>query len=193
MLGEVRSTSPNVLPLMKCPKLKHLEIDKCEINQMERDSILNLAIGDNVTVLKIGWFDDVMDNVLSRFEDSVCHRLEEFAVVEHIYSPLVNTGAMVQKLLNVVMRFRNLNALHLICPDIEYANTDFLFERCYKLEQLSLGYDESDGEYKMRQMLANVKENCKDLEVIQLVPERRSTQSDICEYITQLFPSNSIR
>lgn len=189
----VVSTYPYILPAMSCPKLKHLEIRALEFHNP--DGVIGIPVFkislDNVTVIKIGLFTDIIAKALNTLNENICNQLEEFTVEELAGS---HTYAMNKLLANVIMRFRNLTSLHFICPYIERTNTKFLFGRCYKLKKLSFEIESLSKSDGIRQMLLHVKENCKDLEVIQIVREHTEIfPSNIFEYAAELFPDVELK
>lgn len=176
---------------LNCPKLTYLEIGSYEINADDgndepaiHECHLGISI-DNLTVLKLQHFDDVIANLFSTLSDKICLQLTEFTV-QNIDSIAQNGN----RLINMVCRFRNLKELNFILPPgaIECMNTIFLFERCSKLVKLSLGYGQYGFDKKMQRLLENCKMHCNDLNVIQLVCQSNSIDETIFQFISETFP-----
>lgn len=69
------------------------------------------------------------------------------------------------KLINMVSRFRNLETLHLLVPDLNYSNLKFIFECCTKLTEVSIC---THGFHFISEIF-NIKKNCKQIKILRLV------------------------
>lgn len=91
------------------------------------------------------------------------------------------------KLTNILARFR-LVTLHLRMKGIEYSNFKFLFERWPMLVELTIFYCNGHTE-----MFHTIKNNCQQLEVIQLVVDKSKGRLDrrSLENIRSMFPKTA--
>lgn len=183
-LERMESDGPYVFPLMDCPKMNHLELNSYTIQGDVQTFQLGIPL-HGLKVLKFYNFNFNMYKVLNELSDDICGQVEELTFN---FRDSLNT-----LVINTAIRFRNLTTLNLITPNIERTDTKHLFKRCRKLIKLSLMYETIE---EFRQMLKHVKENCKQLKVLQLVRENEYTtkfEERYLEYVSRLFPNIEMR
>lgn len=190
-VDHIVTAGSRVLPSINFPKHKQLEMETYDIqtdeNHLESDWVKNLHLGisiDNLTVLKLQYFDDVIANLFMTLSDKICEQLTKFTV----YTADSFTFHQ-NRLVPVVRHFRNLVHLNILFPIIEFTNFVHLFERCIKLVKLSLNARGDDN--GMRRLLMNCKKHCNALKVIHLVTYfvAQSLDEKICQFIVDEFPN----
>lgn len=173
ILNSIESAFPNILPAINCPKLRHLEIGECTVQEVPAAfNSLNLGIPfDNLNTLKIKCFDRIFAYILNSFSENICQNIEEFTVEELSIAGINHSiDTLYNFLIIIVMRFRNLTSLNLIEPCLEKTNTKFLFERCNKLVKLSIGYNYRSDRQLLCEIFSNhIRKNCKELKTVQIV------------------------
>lgn len=182
LLG-AESNGPYIFPLIDCPELNHLELERYTINGDVRTFQLGMALS-GLKILKIERCESNMYEVLNVFSDDMCNQVEELT--------LNRTYHLKNAIVNCVVRFRNLVTLNLIIDNIVRADTKHLFKKCQKLKKLSLMYDASMN----RKMFADIKEYCKQLKVIQLEHVTNNTDEFKMRdlgFIADFFPNVDIK
>lgn len=189
-IWSIESSSQNLLPSMHCPKLKSINIGTCEM--LSQENIFNPVWGislNNLTVIKFELFDEIAEALLNLIDSKICNQIQVFTV-EKVQATLHNSLRINTQLVNLITRFRNLNELHIIGAGIELANTTFMFQNCTKITKLSLRHNPRIDREKFRQLLLNVKENCTELNVIQLVRHNSVRfEQKLFECVTKIFPN----
>lgn len=157
----------------------------------------SLEIGISVKSIKVLKFHRVCDrlvNTSSTLNEQICNQLEEFCVGEVVFycDPLIFIG--------MILRFRNLTSLSLVERNSEEI-FKYIFERCTKLKKFSLRYQQQAANFKqMQQTFEHLKENCNDLNVIQLLVNHyapgRTTTDDygrtLFDCVSNMFPNVKI-
>lgn len=171
-LEHMKSNGPYVFPLMDCTKLSQLELVSYKVIGNAQKFQSGIPLG-GLEVLKLNGFASSMADVLSWFNDEVCGQVKELS----LKSPKFDA-----RLLNAVIRFRNLFTLNLNIPNPDETSTKYLFKRCQKLEKLSLNV----GPEMNRDMFDNIKEYCKHLKELHLYGYIDSKE------VARLFPNVKI-
>lgn len=191
MLGRVFSTNEYILPKIYCPKINHLEIGACEFSSIIFGPVdLGISL-NNIKVLKFRCLCVTLAHSISTQIEKIRDQLEELSVERAWYE--------CNMIVKLVLRFRNLKSLSLIEPGIENENFKYIFERCNKLEKFSLRCNE-ETEYtsarsdRILQTFKHLKQNCKNLKVIQFVHNHTKLihgegWSHVFDYVSNLFPN----
>ncbi|XP_031627060.1 uncharacterized protein LOC116343241 [Contarinia nasturtii] len=217
-IKELQSPTLQFFSLFHCPKLTHLDIEMESIPPKDCFNTPKTTIFDNLTTIKVNKVDDGIAKLLNDMDREACARITEFTVgmfetwrmYEHRtsedWSDNIYEADKLQRirLINIIARFSNLTILNLIVGHIERENVQYLFENCRKLVKLSLYFDaDFSGHLKMdcaKEMFKCVKDNCRQLQVIQLVKNsfsRRFGQPSInpnnkpfMKMVCDMFPKN---
>lgn len=147
---------------------------------------------------QFGTYNEHVGDFLSALGAKVCKEMQELTI-SNLRNGKWNTMAVHSKeqrllnvkLINVISRFRNLNKLHLLVPDLISTNLDYLFECCTKLTDLAV----CTKGIQFRNEVLNIKRNCPFIRNITLLIERN--KSPMNEYLLQnifkLIPDATIQ
>ncbi|XP_055298410.1 uncharacterized protein LOC129566472 [Sitodiplosis mosellana] len=181
----VVTSRTHIFPPMDCPKLSRLEFHKDEITFATKASNFGVSL-DHLTTIKLVAASKVIRKILHLLDDRICDQIQEFSVDPQQHIPEDNPYKLFS---NVAMRFRNLTTLNFCVPDIEETNTKYLFESCTKIVKLTMGcsyYDINNNNW--RRTIKNIKENCKHLEVIQMISNYFQFDNELLSEIAEAFP-----
>lgn len=176
----VISNRTHILPPMECPQLRQLEFSKGDITQPTKRSQFGISL-NSLTAIRLNHFNNGIEAVLKCISDEVCYQLKEFTV-----EPV---NVKILKIINIAVRFRNLTTLSLMENGIGNLNTKYLYQSCTKLVKLSLNTDDYIDIDEWRKILRHIKENCKQLEIIQLIQTDRDFYQDLMITIVNLLPN----
>ncbi|XP_055297313.1 uncharacterized protein LOC129565948 [Sitodiplosis mosellana] len=152
----------HIFPPMECPKLTHLEFHNGKITLSSNAKSIGASL-DHLTTIKLSHFSDNIEKILHTLDENICDQLQMFTVLTS-----EKTQAAYDKMISIASRFRNLTTLHLTIEKIETANPKHLFFTCTKLVELTLGFGYTYEIDEWRKIIQYIKENCKQLKVIQL-------------------------
>lgn len=195
VLEDIHSADFSIFTVFNCPRLTHLELYECYIESpfIPNDDLSGVSIFKNLTSIKLDRVDDCMENVINSMDEASCGRVKEFTVGGY-EDRNKSDDLMHMMLINVISRFRNLTTLNLIVAYMENTNIAYLFEHCTKLIKLSVAF-ESDFDFNnAKRMFRCVKDNCKQIETIQLIQRAFTTDSDGNEFDnTDQFDENFLK
>lgn len=157
------SSRTHIFPSMECPKLSLIEFHKGDIIFATKASNFGVTL-DCLTTIRLSNFNNSIVKILYLLDNKTCDHIQELSI-EQVNETI---GQHIQ-FTNIAMRFRNLTTLNYNIDSIEVTNTKYLFASCTKLVKLTvryLSYSEIDD---WRRTVRNIKENCKQLDVIQLI------------------------
>lgn len=126
------------------------------------------------------------DNVIANLQEILLENDLEMGIFSYKI-----TNQQLVNLISILSRCRNLTTLRLIIPDFEYVYRN-LFEHCAKLVHLNV---DCTRDLRTLNMLFNTKENCKDIESIQIVLSSNKssiTDPDFLKQVPQTLPGVTI-
>lgn len=90
------------------------------------------------------------------------------------------------QLINIMSRLRNLNKLHILIPDLNYSNLQYIFESCAKLNELTI----CTHGFHFISEIQNLKENCRQIKKLRLVFEHANAvfRTQPLESICKILP-----
>lgn len=134
---------------------------------------------------------------MSSLSANICQQMESLSItnIQHGQWNMLQVHSKAQRLLNMkliylVSRFRNLAALTLLVPDLNYSSLKFVYESCTKLTDLSIC---THGFHFITE-LQNVKRNCKEIKRLRLVFQHSKAiiQSKPLQGLCKMLPGVSI-
>lgn len=172
-----------------CPELTHLSIEKYTENDVNFpfDCANSFA---NLTSLKFQCYDENVERFMGSLNRTICGQLKEFSL--SCFTNYFDTNQR-RRWINLtcnIIRFSNLETLHLYVKGIEHSNVQVLFENCSKLVKLSVfcscwsPFILNNSNHSIK-MFRKIKKNCKQIEVIQVLAE-------LLKMIYTLFPKTKI-
>lgn len=139
--------------------------------------------------MQFGCYNDDVEQFLSSIDHGICQQMQELS----LNNTQTSTKNMQEKkdkskqrsslkLVNILMRFRNLSILHLLIIGAGKWKTKHLFENCTKLIELAI----CDSTIKM---FHQVKKNCLQINFIRVVESQENQTT--WKAIHKLFPRAS--
>lgn len=183
VLEDIHAVDFSVFTMFNCPKLTHLELYESDIECpfISNEDLSQANIFNKLTSIKLDRVDECMENVINSMDEATCGQVNEFTVGGY-EDRNKSDDIMHMMLINVISKFRNLNTLNLIVAYMENMNIRHLFEHCTKLTKLSIAFESNFDFNNAKRMFMCIKENCKQIETIQLIQRAFTTDSDGNEF-----------
>lgn len=178
----VLASRKHIFPPMECPELAQIEFHEGDITYTTKTSDFGVCL-DNLTTIKLCHYSKNITNILHSLDTRVCDQIQMFSAEN-----LSGNDGIPRSLIHIAMRFRNLTTLNLCISSVESGNTKYLFSSCTKLVKLTLGYSEFYEIDDWRRTLRNIKENCRHLEMIQLIRHYYGFDQSLLNEIADMLP-----
>lgn len=171
-----------IFPRLECPKLSQIEFHKGDITFTTKTTNFGLSL-DQLTTIKLYNYSKSIGKIVHLLDNKICDQIQEFSIyrTQETYDTHIQIS-------NIAMRFRNMITLNFGISNIETTNTKYLFASCTKLKKVSFGYDSYLDLVEWRRTLRNIKDNCKHLEVFQLVRSCNGFDQDFLNIVADMFP-----
>lgn len=179
VLEDIRSVDFSIFTMFNCPKLTHLELYEYYIQCpfIPNGDLSQANIFNNLTSIKLDRVDECIENVINSMDEATCAKVKEFTVGGY-EDRNISDDLMHMMLINVISRFRNLTTLNLIVAYMENMNINYLFEHCTKLVKLSVAFESVFDFDKATRMFKSIKDNCKQINTIQLIQRAFANDSN---------------
>lgn len=180
VLEDIHSVDFSIFTVFNCPKLTHLELYEYDIECpfIPNGDLSQANIFNSLTSIKLDRVDECMENVIKTMNEVTCDQVREFTVGGY-EDRNKSDDFMHMMLINVISKFRNLTTLNLIVAYMENMNTiKYLFEHCTKLVKVSFAFELDFDFNNAKRMFNYIKDNCKQIEIIQLIQRGFTTDSD---------------
>lgn len=174
------------------PNMTALQIAWCHLDLSSQEQLDFGTVFNHLTTLRFDHYNESVLKFLRALNETVCHNLHELSIMsikDKIPHPKHQFASRDYQLnnaiINTIVRFHNITALHLFMRNEYEANTKYLFEHCSNLISVSIVYDGCDDktlstyDRYITPYLRDLKRACIKLETLNLA---------LLEHNPELFP-----
>lgn len=140
--------------------------------------------------MKIYISESTTIDFLTNFTANMYDQLQELTLLTRNISQDNNVYANVT---NIITKFRNLDALHLIIP-LKYLHTKLLFSKYRKIVDLSIlgnapaPHDDETAKY-LKAACEHIREHCTNLKYLEIYRYENAVSVECLEFVSRLLPN----